>query len=143
MNLTTCPHGNHVADIVPHPTLLRVCSVCGGPRLPSDAAAPDEALGALRAAREAHVRLLSSRFGSGCSGAAALLFAVPGLALLRLDSGWAKATAFAFLGLAAPFLVGSLVGLLRGRSASRARAAALAAAWRASGNDADPRPSDS
>ncbi|MFZ9887696.1 MAG: hypothetical protein ACO3JL_09355 [Myxococcota bacterium] len=138
MTQTTCPHGNHIGDLVPHPELVRVCSVCGGPRLPPEAEQDAGAIERLRAARAAHVRRTAWRFGAGCSAGVATVFAGLGLALLRIDSGWATAVAFAFLGLAAPFALALVAGIAQSLSAGKRVRDSLAAAWR----NANSPPSD-
>jgi len=129
MTPSNCPHANHFGTTLPHPELRQVCSVCGAPRVQSGAPTRGGEVEALRAAKDAYTRRTSWRFGAGCSGALASLGAILGLALLRLDSGWATTTAFAFFTLAVPFALVLVTGIFRSKAYSKELRASLDAAW--------------
>ncbi|MBM4356768.1 MAG: hypothetical protein FJ096_01530 [Deltaproteobacteria bacterium] len=135
MNPSTCPHGNHVATTNPHPELRQICGVCGGPRVASGAPTSGGEVAALEAAKDAYTRRTSWRFGAGCSAAIAAFSGVVGLALLRLDHGWATTVAVPFLLLAAPFALVFITGLLKSARHSKELAQQIASAWSRAARD--------
>lgn len=129
MQTSGCPHANHFGKTVPHAELRQICTVCGGPRIHAGAQTRGGEVDALRAAKEAYTRRTSWRFGAGCSAALATFGTIIGLALLRLDSGWATTMAVVFLGLAAPFALVFMTGLGRIASYSKKMRASVETAW--------------
>jgi hypothetical protein len=135
MTPSTCPHGNHVASTSPHGELRQVCAVCGGPRVAAGAPTSGGEVADLRAAKDAYTRRTSWRFGAGCSAAFAALGSILGLALLRLDSGWATTVAVGFLALAAPFALVFVTGLLKSARYTKSLAQSVDAAWHRAARD--------
>lgn len=135
MNPSPCPHGNHVAATASHLELRQVCGVCGGPRVAAGAPTTGGEVPDLRAARSAYSRRTSWRFGAGCSAAISSVGLILGLALLRLDSGWATTFAAGFLLLAAPFALVFVTGLLKSARYTKELSHSVASAWNRAARD--------